>query len=59
MLDEPTSGLDSATALKICHLLKQEAEKGMTIIATIHQPSGEIFNLFDRLMVLQDGYTIY
>ena len=31
----------------------------MTVIATIHQPSGDIFNLFDRLMVLQDGYTLY
>lgn len=31
----------------------------MTIIATIHQPSGDIFNLFDRLIVLHDGYTVY
>lgn len=36
MLDEPTSGLDSHTALKIARLLKQEARRGMTVLATIH-----------------------
>jgi ABC-type multidrug transport system ATPase subunit len=35
-LDEPTSGLDSFSALKVCQLLKKEAERGMTLIATIH-----------------------
>lgn len=35
-LDEPTSGLDSFSALKICELLKREAARGMTLIATIH-----------------------
>ena len=59
LLDEPTSGLDSSTAFRIINLLKKEAENGMTIVATIHQPSGEIFQLFDRLMVLQDGCQIY
>lgn len=59
LLDEPTSGLDSSTALRIVQLLKREAKNGMTIIATIHQPSGEVFNCFDRLIVLQDGYTVY
>jgi len=39
LLDEPTSGLDSHTAFQIAKLLKQEAERGMTILATIHQPS--------------------
>lgn len=35
-LDEPTSGLDSTTALTIVKLLRREAERGMTILATIH-----------------------
>ena len=36
LLDEPTSGLDSSTALRIIQLLKKEALRGKTIIATIH-----------------------
>lgn len=51
-LDEPTSGLDSVSAKKVIELLRQEAERGMTILATIHQPSSNIFNGFDRVMVL-------
>ena len=36
LLDEPTSGLDSSTALRICQLLRRQAERGMTVLATIH-----------------------
>ena len=36
ILDEPTSGLDSHTALKLAKLLKTEARRGMTVLATIH-----------------------
>ena len=35
-LDEPTSGLDSHNALEVINIMKQEARKGMTILATIH-----------------------
>lgn len=60
LCDEPTSGLDSTTALKIIKMLKKEAlENNMTVICTIHQPSSEIFNCFDRLLLLQDGFEIY
>ena len=60
LCDEPTSGLDSSTALRIVQLLKKEAkENNLTIICTIHQPSAEIFSVFDRLLLLQDGYQIY
>ena len=31
----------------------------MTVLATIHQPSYEIFRLFDRVILLSEGYTIY
>lgn len=40
LLDEPTSGLDSSTAERIIKMLKKEASQGMTVVATIHQPSG-------------------
>ena len=56
LLDEPTSGLDSSTAAKITKILRKEAATGKMIIATIHQPSSEIFNMFDRLILLHDGY---
>ena len=59
LLDEPTSGLDSATALRITRVLKKEAERGMTILATIHQPSADLLLNFDRVISLSEGYTIY
>ena len=36
LLDEPTSGLDSHTALQIVKMLKNEAKRGVSILATIH-----------------------
>ena len=60
LCDEPTSGLDSSTALRIVEMLKKEAvEQNLTVICTIHQPSAEIFQTFDRLLLLQEGYQIY
>lgn len=59
LLDEPTSGLDSSTAFRIVKLLRKQAERGMSVLATIHQPSSELFFLFDRVILLSEGYTIY
>jgi ABC-type multidrug transport system ATPase subunit len=56
LLDEPTSGLDSTTALKIMKMIKKEANAGLTIICTIHQPSSDLFRLMDRVIVLVDGF---
>ena len=53
-LDEPTSGLDSTSALKVVQYLREECERGMAIIATIHQPSYEIFKSFDKVQVLSN-----
>jgi len=59
ILDEPTSGLDSFTAEILVDLLIQQAKKGRTIIATIHQPSTSIFKKFNKLILLSEGFTMY
>ena len=59
MLDEPTSGLDSAIAYQTMLLLKQLANNGKMVIASIHQPSSEIFNTLDRVLILAKGKTVY
>ncbi|GAA5915070.1 hypothetical protein JCM6882_006773, partial [Rhodosporidiobolus microsporus] len=59
-LDEPTSGLDSQSAWSIMLLLEKLARHGQAILATIHQPSSELFQVFDRLLLLQKGgKTVY
>jgi len=58
-LDEPTTGLDSASAYKVVSLIAKEAQKGRIMIYTIHQPSSEIFKLFDRLLLLTQGKMAY
>ncbi|VDK63549.1 unnamed protein product, partial [Onchocerca ochengi] len=47
--DEPTSGLDSFMAVQVVNCLKDVAKKGKTIITTIHQPSSQVFNMFDNI----------
>ncbi|KAJ6512945.1 pleiotropic drug resistance ABC transporter [Mycena sanguinolenta] len=54
-LDEPTSGLDSQSAWAIMLFLKQLAASGQAILCTIHQPSAELFEMFDRLLLLKKG----
>ena len=59
-LDEPTSGLDSYSAYNTVAQLKQLAqEKGATVVCTIHQPSSEVFALFDRVLILKAGRVVY
>lgn len=58
-LDEPTSGLDSASAFFVTHTLRNIARDGRIVISSIHQPSGEVFALFDDLFLLSGGETIY
>ncbi|KAF8753310.1 ABC transporter [Rhizoctonia solani] len=54
-LDEPTSGLDSQSAWAIIEFLRSLAEQGQAILCTIHQPSSELFQSFDRLLLLRKG----
>jgi ABC-type multidrug transport system ATPase subunit len=59
-VDEPTSGLSSRDSENIMDLLKELALKGKVIFVVIHQPSSDIFKMFDKLMILdQGGYPIY
>ena len=56
---EPTSGLDSTSAVALIHVLRDLAMEGKTIITSIHQPSSQIFQSFDQLILLADGKTIF
>ncbi|XP_071102104.1 protein white-like [Haliotis cracherodii] len=53
--DEPTSSLDSFMAQSIVQTLQNMASKGRTILCTIHQPSSEVFAMFDQLLLLSEG----
>lgn len=58
-LDEPTTGLDSASAFFVVQALKNISRDGRTVISSIHQPSSEVFALFDDLFLLSGGETVY
>lgn len=59
-VDEPTSGLSSRDSENIIDLLKELSLKGKLVFAVIHQPSSDIFKLFDKLVILDTGgYQIY
>ncbi|KAG4175742.1 hypothetical protein ERO13_A11G203700v2 [Gossypium hirsutum] len=59
-LDEPTSGLDSAASYHVMNrIVKLAHQHGRTIIASIHQPSSEVFELFHNLCLLSYGKTVY
>lgn len=51
--------MDSQTAWSICMLLRKLVNNNHTILCTVHQPSAQLFNMFDRLLLLQDGATLY
>lgn len=59
-VDEPTSGLSSRDSENIMDLLKELSLKGKLIFVVIHQPSSDIFKMFDKLVILDvGGYQIY
>src|SRR4029077_17971462 len=59
-VDEPTSGLSSRDSENVMDLLKKLSLKGKRVIVVIHQPSSDIFKLFDKLLLLDTGgYPVY
>jgi ABC-type multidrug transport system ATPase subunit len=59
-LDEPTSGLDAATALSLMRTLSSLAkDQNITVVAVLHQPRFEIFELADDLLLLRAGRVVY
>jgi ATP-binding cassette subfamily G (WHITE) protein 2 (PDR) len=59
-LDEPTSGLDSQTAWNICSLLRKLVNQGQAILCTIHQPSSQLLEILDQLLLIEEGgKTLY
>lgn len=59
LCDEPTSGLDSFMAHSVLQVLRRMALKGKTVILTIHQPSSELYALFDKLQLMAEGRVAF
>lgn len=59
-VDEPTSGLSSRDSENVMDLLRELALKGKLIFVVIHQPSSDIYKMFDNMMILDTGgHMIY
>jgi hypothetical protein len=58
-LDEPTSGLDSHNACSLIKLLTVLASRDSAVLCTIHQPSSEVFALFDIVIFMKAGRIFY
>ncbi|MCO5595690.1 hypothetical protein L7F22_049735 [Adiantum nelumboides] len=54
-LDEPTSGLDARAAAIVMRTVRNTVDTGRTVVCTIHQPSIDIFESFDELLLLKTG----
>jgi len=59
-VDEPTSGLSSRDSENVMELLSELSLKGKLIFVVIHQPSSDIYKMFDKMMILDTGgYMIF
>ncbi|KAG6706402.1 hypothetical protein I3842_07G220900 [Carya illinoinensis] len=54
-MDEPTSGLDARAAAIVMRAVRNTVDTGRTVVCTIHQPSIDIFDAFDELLLLKVG----
>ncbi|CAI0410715.1 unnamed protein product [Linum tenue] len=59
-MDEPTSGLDARAAAIVIRTVRNTVDTGRTVVCTIHQPSIDIFESFDELLLMKrGGHVIY
>ncbi|KAK9878730.1 hypothetical protein WA026_023607 [Henosepilachna vigintioctopunctata] len=58
-LDEPTTGLDNYAIKQCMDLLYDISKEGRTVVCTIHQPPTSLFQKFDQVYVLANGYCVY
>lgn len=59
-VDEPTSGISSTDSENVLYLLKEQVLSGKIVVINIHQPSSEMFKLFDKIVILdKGGYPVY
>ena len=54
-MDEPTSGLDARAAAIVMRTVRNTVDTGRTVVCTIHQPSFDIFESFDELLLMKRG----
>jgi hypothetical protein len=59
LLDEPTTGLDSNNAENVALGLRNLADEGRLVVTTIHQPSSEVLELFDQILILHKGKRVF
>ena len=59
LLDEPTSSLDAVNTRLVVEALRMLANRGMPVIASLHQPRFSVYSMLDKLLVLRRGQLIY
>ncbi|GMP88570.1 hypothetical protein CsSME_00040509 [Camellia sinensis var. sinensis] len=57
-MDEPTSGLDARAAAIVMRTVRNTVDTGRTVVCTIHQPSIDIFEAFDELLLMKRGGNV-
>ncbi|CAL5325524.1 unnamed protein product [Camellia sinensis] len=57
-MDEPTSGLDARAAAIVMRTVRNTMDTGRTVVCTIHQPSIDIFEAFDELLLMKRGGNV-
>ncbi|XP_010658730.1 pleiotropic drug resistance protein 2 [Vitis vinifera] len=57
-MDEPTTGLDARAAAVVMRTVRNTVDTGRTVVCTIHQPSIDIFEAFDELLLMKRGGQI-